>query len=98
MSRILVIDDDSGNRLIVKSRLSDLGFEVLPVENGAQGLVTSREAGLDLVLVASGLGSGIDAVEGDEVTLSTMDPMKPAVLRGVGHDDYLYLLMPVRVP
>ena len=34
----------------------------------------------------------------DEVTLSTMDPMKPAVLRGVGHDEYLYLLMPVRVP
>jgi DNA polymerase-3 subunit beta len=44
------------------------------------------------------LAAGIDAVEGDEVTLSTMDPMKPAVLRGVGHDDYLYLLMPVRVP
>ncbi len=44
------------------------------------------------------LASGVEAVEGDEVTLSTMDPMKPAVLRGVGHDDYLYLLMPVRVP
>ncbi len=44
------------------------------------------------------LASGIDAVEGDEVTLATMDPMKPAVLRGVGHDEYLYLLMPVRVP
>ncbi len=44
------------------------------------------------------LSSGIDAVEGDEVTLSVLDPMKPAVLRGVGHDEYLYLLMPVRVP
>jgi DNA polymerase-3 subunit beta len=44
------------------------------------------------------LAAGIDAVEGDEVTLSTLDPMKPAVIRGVGHDDYLYLLMPVRVP
>jgi DNA polymerase-3 subunit beta len=44
------------------------------------------------------LAAGLDAVEGDEVTLATMDPMKPAVLRGVGHDDYLYLLMPVRVP
>ena len=44
------------------------------------------------------LSSGVEAVEGDEVTLSTLDPMKPAVLRGVGHDDYLYLLMPVRVP
>jgi hypothetical protein len=27
-----------------------------------------------------------------------MDPMKPAVVRGVGRADYLYLLMPVRVP
>ena len=44
------------------------------------------------------LASGIDAVDSDDVTLSTMDPMKPAVLRGVGRDDYLYLLMPVRVP
>jgi hypothetical protein len=24
--------------------------------------------------------------------------LKPAVVRGVGSDDYLYLLMPVRVP
>jgi DNA polymerase-3 subunit beta len=44
------------------------------------------------------LASGIDAIDSDEVTLATMDPMKPAVLRGVGRDDYLYLLMPVRVP
>lgn len=42
--------------------------------------------------------AGLDAIEGDEVTLQTIDPMKPAVLRGVGHDEYLYLLMPVRVP
>lgn len=44
------------------------------------------------------LSAGIDAIDCDDVTLATMDPMKPAVLRGVGKDDYLYLLMPVRVP
>lgn len=44
------------------------------------------------------LASGIDAVDADDVTLSTMDPMKPAVLRGAGRGEYLYLLMPVRVP
>lgn len=44
------------------------------------------------------LMAGIDAIDSDDVTLATMDPMKPAVLRGVGQDDYLYLLMPVRVP
>lgn len=44
------------------------------------------------------LAAGIDAIDSDDVTLATMDPMKPAVLRGVGQGDYLYLLMPVRVP
>ena len=28
------------------------------------------------------LAAGVDAVDGDEVTLSTLDPMKPAVIRG----------------
>ena len=32
------------------------------------------------------------------VTLSTVDALKPAVVRGDGNPDYLYLLMPVRVP
>lgn len=44
------------------------------------------------------LAAGIDAVEGDEVLLSAIDPVKPAILRGQGHEEYLYLLMPVRVP
>ncbi len=44
------------------------------------------------------LAAGVDAVDTEEVALSTMDPMKPAVIRGVGREDYLYLLMPVRVP
>ena len=44
------------------------------------------------------LAAGVDAVAGDEVVIAVIDPMKPAVLRGAGHDEYLYLLMPVRVP
>ena len=44
------------------------------------------------------LVAGVEACIGDSVTLSTLDALKPAVVRGVGADDYLYLLMPVRVP
>ncbi|MCY4068222.1 MAG: DNA polymerase III subunit beta [Acidimicrobiaceae bacterium] len=40
---------------------------------------------------------GLEAVVGDEVTLETADAVKPAVLRSVGDDSFLYLLMPVRV-
>jgi DNA polymerase-3 subunit beta len=43
------------------------------------------------------LADGVEAVEGDEVTLETVDALKPAVVRSVENQDYLYLLMPVRV-
>ena len=41
--------------------------------------------------------AGIDAATGDECTLETVDPMKPALLRSIDSSDFLYLLMPVRV-
>lgn len=43
------------------------------------------------------LMSGVDAIDADEVTFGLRDPIKAVVLRGVGKDDYLYLLMPLRV-
>jgi DNA polymerase-3 subunit beta len=43
------------------------------------------------------LAAGIEAVTGDEITIQTTDPQRPAVLRGVGAEDYLYLVMPQRL-
>ena len=43
------------------------------------------------------LMNGVDAIDSDEVTMSLRDPVKAVVLRGTGKDDYLYLLMPLRV-
>ena len=43
------------------------------------------------------LAAGVEAVPNDEVTLSTIDGLKPAIIRGAGNSDFLYLLMPVRV-
>jgi DNA polymerase-3 subunit beta len=40
---------------------------------------------------------GVEAATGDEVTLETLDALKPATLRSTEAPDYLYLLMPVRV-
>ena len=34
---------------------------------------------------------------GDEVTIETVDALKPALLRVHGDPEFLYLLMPVRV-
>ena len=43
------------------------------------------------------LMAGIEVCPGDEVTLESVDSLKPAVLRSVEREDFLYLLMPVRV-
>jgi DNA polymerase III subunit beta len=43
------------------------------------------------------LADGVEAVVGDEVTLETLDGLKPAVVRSVEGSEFLYLLMPVRV-
>ena len=40
---------------------------------------------------------GIEAIDGDEVQLETIDALRPAVIRPTEGADYLYLLMPVRV-
>ena len=44
------------------------------------------------------LSQGVEAISGDEVAIDTLDALKPAVVRPANETDYLYLLMPVRVP
>ncbi len=43
------------------------------------------------------LASGLDALTTDEISIETTDSIKPAVLRGVGAPEYLYLVMPQRL-
>lgn len=44
------------------------------------------------------LAQGADAAVGGEIVIETQDALKPAVLRSAERTDFLYLLMPVRVP
>ena len=50
MARILIIDDDSQIRHILRRILKQAGYEVFEAENGAQGLRQYREAQPDLVI------------------------------------------------
>lgn len=63
MSRILVIDDDSGHRLILKSRLTETGYEVVQADSGAKGLVEARAQPFDAFVVAARMGKGVDGYE-----------------------------------
>ena len=55
--------------------------------------------GEDLVIAFNPeyLISGAQAAPDEEIVLNTIDALKPAVMRAPGDNDYLYLLMPVRV-
>ena len=63
MSRILLVDDDSGSALILRSRLSAREHEVTLAESGARSLALAREQRFEAVLVSAHLKRGIDAVE-----------------------------------
>ena len=100
LRRVKILAQDSTPvRLTLGAGTLQLTAITQDVGNAAEEIDASYEgAEMTVAFNPDYLASGIEAVDGDEVTLATMDPMKPAVLRGVGHDDYLYLLMPVRVP
>ena len=63
MGRILVIEDEPGARMLLQSRLEDLGHEVTAAPTGAMGLMEARAGSFDLFLVDIVLGSGVDGYE-----------------------------------
>jgi DNA polymerase-3 subunit beta len=81
-----------GDTLQITAITQDVGNAVEEIDASYDGVEMTVAFNPDY------LAAGIDAIDSDDVTLATMDPMKPAVLRGVGREEYLYLLMPVRIP
>lgn len=65
----------------------------------AQEVLDASYSGDDLTVAFNPdyLIDGIEVTSGEEITLQTVDPLKPAVMRGADSADFLYLLMPVRV-
>jgi len=63
MSRLLLIDEDSGNRLVLRSQLVDAGHEVVALESGARGLAEARTSPFDAILVSARMSKGIDGFE-----------------------------------
>lgn len=63
MSRILVIEDSSGDARVLKSRLAVQNYEVVHAEGGAQALALAREQGFGAILVSARLKKGLDPIE-----------------------------------
>jgi len=65
----------------------------------AHEMVEAKYEGGDLTVAFNSqfLLEGIDAAAGSEILIESIDPLKPAVLKGTDSGDFLYLLMPVRI-
>lgn len=94
----LLARDATPLRLVMKGE----GLELLAVTQDvgqAHEVLDAKYEGSELTVAFNPeyLAQGVDVVPGDEVVLETIDALKPAVLRGSESNDFLYLLMPVRV-
>lgn len=96
--RLLVRDNTTPVRLSMRSGGVDL--TVVSQEVGdASETVDADFDGEELTIAFNPtyLIDGVEAVNGDEVLLETVDATKPATVRAAERTDYRYLLMPVRV-
>lgn len=86
----------------VRLAMSSDGLELVAITQDVGQAHESLDAkfeGTDLTVAFNPeyLVQGIEVAPGDEITIETVDALKPALLRSVEHADFLYLLMPVRV-
>ena len=52
---------------------------------------------LEIGFNAEYLRDGVDSIEGDEVTLKLISPLRPGLVTGAD-DSFWYLIMPIRLP
>jgi DNA polymerase-3 subunit beta len=85
-------------RLVMKSD----GLELVAITQDvgqAHEEIDAKYEGAELTVAFNPeyLQKGVEVAPGDEIVISTLDALKPAVLRSTENEDFLYLLMPVRV-
>lgn len=86
----------------IRLSLREHSVELLAVTQDvgrAEEIVDASYEGEEMIIAFNPdyLIDGIDAISGDEISIETVDGLKPAVIRSTKSDDFLYLLMPVRV-
>ena len=86
----------------IRLAMSDNSLELRAITQDVGSASETMEAEysgdeLTIAFNPSYLNDGLEVIETEEITLETADALKPALLRPVDDDSFLYLLMPVRV-
>ena len=97
--RLLVRDNTTPVRLSLSAGSVVLSVQSQDLGNASEDVDADYQGEeLTIAFNPTYLIDGVEAALGDEVILDTVDATKPATVRAPEHDDYRYLLMPVRVP
>lgn len=86
----------------VRLAMSSEGVELVAVTQDvgqAHEMIDAKFEGTELTTAFNPdyLIQGLEVIVGDEVLIETVDALKPVVVRSPEHQEFLYLLMPVRV-
>ncbi len=94
----LMARDNSPVRLTMTTDLLELRAVTLDVGEASEQLDASYQGDeLTVAFNPEYLIDGLEVTPGDEISLETVDSLKPALMRPMDSEDFLYLLMPVRV-
>lgn len=98
--RVKLLARESTTPVRLTMRAEGLELSVISADTGqAHEELDAKYEGTELVAAFNPeyLIEGVDAVTSDEVIIESLDALKPATVRSTEGDDFLYLLMPVRV-
>ena len=96
--KLLARDATTPVRMALRSDLILLSVVSTEVGQATEEVDAKYEGGeMTVAFNPAYLIDGAEAIPGEEVVLETLDALRPAVIRAPEGQEYLYLLMPVRV-
>ena len=94
----LMARENSPVRLTMRDQSLELRAVTLDVGEATEQIDASYDGEeMTVAFNPDYLVDGLEVTPGDSVVLQTVDALKPALIRPIDSDDFLYLLMPVRV-
>jgi DNA polymerase-3 subunit beta len=84
------VGGDGTSEVSITAHAADVGDNADALEASVEGQQTT------IAFNARYLTDVLAALAADEVALELSGPLAPGVIRGIGHDDYVHVIMPVR--
>lgn len=98
--RVRLVARDATTPVRISLRSGSVQLSVITNDWGqASEEVDAKYEGTEMTIAFNPqyLAEGVEAISSEEAVLETIDALKPATLRPTGNNNYVYLLMPVRV-